>query len=215
MKILVTGFDPFGNETTNPAYEAVKRLPDSIADAEIIKLEIPTSFKRSEKEVEAAILKHCPDVVINVGQAGGASCVRIEQTAVNLAQARIPDNDGDQPCGEKLKEDGENAYFSSLPIHAAQKKVQEDKLPCHISYSAGTYVCNSIMYNVQYMIHKKNLNIRAGFVHVPYICEQAVNKPDGTPSMALADITRALTRIIEAVAEDKEDVVSVGSGNIF
>lgn len=215
MKILVTGFDPFGNETTNPAYEAVKRLPDHIKGAELIKIEIPTSFKRSEKAVEAAILEQCPDVVINVGQAGGASSVRIEQTAVNLAQARIPDNDGDQPVGEKLKEDGENAYFSSLPIHAAQKKVQERGLPCHISYSAGTYVCNSIMYNVQYLIHKKHLNIRAGFVHVPYICEQVVNKPDGTPSMNLNDIIICLTAIIEAAAEEKEDMVSSVSGNIF
>lgn len=103
MKILVTGFDPFGNETVNPAFEAVKFLPDSIAGAEIMKLEIPTSFKRSEQAVEAAIQQYTPDVVINVGQAGGASCVRLEQVAVNLAQARIPDNDGYQPAGEKLK----------------------------------------------------------------------------------------------------------------
>lgn len=215
MKVLVTGFDPFGKETINPAFEAVKLLPDVIAGAEVIKVEIPTSFKRSAEAVEAAIMQHMPDIVVNVGQAGGASCVKIEQTAVNLAQASIPDNDGDQPAGVKLREDGENAYFSMLPIHAAQKKVREDKLPCHISYSAGTYVCNSVMYNVLYLINKKQLNIRGGFVHVPYICEQVVNKPDGTPSMALADIACSLTRIIEACVEENVDTVSADAGKIF
>lgn len=215
MKVLVTGFDPFGKETINPAFEAVRLLPDVIEGAEVIKIEIPTSFKRSAKAVELAMKQHHPDIVVSVGQAGGASCVKLEQTAVNLAQASIPDNDGDQPAGERLREDGKTAYFSMLPIHAAQKKVREDKLPCHISYSAGTYVCNCVMYNVLYLIDKMQLNARAGFVHVPYIVEQAVNKPDGTPSMALADIARALTRIIEACIEENVDTASADAGDIF
>lgn len=204
MKILVTGFDPFGEETVNPAYEAVKLLPDSIKGAELVKLEIPTSFRRSEEALISAVKTYAPDVVINVGQAGGASGIRVEQTAVNLAQARIPDNDGYRPSGEKLKEDGETAYFSTLPVNAAVERVRREGIPCHISYSAGTYVCNSVMYHMQYLIQKEKLDIRAGFVHVPYICRQAVNKPDGTPSMNLGDIVRGLTAVIEAVIEEEQ-----------
>lgn len=212
MKVLVTGFDPFGGETVNPAFEAVKLLADQIAGAEIIKLEVPTVFSKSEKVIAEAIKTYTPDVVISVGQAGGRSCVTIEQVAINLAEARIPDNDGEQPQGEKLKEDGENAYFTSLPIHAAVERVRKAWLPCHISYTAGTYVCNAVMYNVLYMAEREYPGVRAGFVHVPFICEQVVDKPNGTPSMALQDIVRSLTCIIEASVLHTEDVASLGSG---
>ena len=93
MKVLVTGFDPFGGESINPAYEAVKRLPDTIAGAQVIKLEIPTVFTRSAKVVEEAIETYDPDMILNVGQAGGRSCMTVEKVAINLAEARIPDND--------------------------------------------------------------------------------------------------------------------------
>ncbi|MBS6194957.1 MAG: pyroglutamyl-peptidase I [Clostridiales bacterium] len=198
MKVLVTGFDPFGGEAVNPAYEAVKLLPDRIEGAEIIRQEIPTVFFESEKVITEAIRKHRPDVVICVGQAGGRSCVTLEQTAVNLAEAGIPDNQGNKPMGEKLKEDGETAYFTSLPVHAAVERVRKAGLPCHISYTAGTYVCNALMYHVLYLSKKEYPDMRAGFVHVPFICEQVVEKPNGTPSMALTDIVRSLQAVIEA-----------------
>ena len=132
MKILVTGFDPFGGETVNPAYEAVKLLPDTIAGAEIIKLEIPTVFSKSGPAVEAGIQAHNPDVVINVGQAGGRACVTIERVGINLAEARIPDNAGEQPIDEPLQPDGPSAYFTTLPIKAMVKNVRDHGLPCHI-----------------------------------------------------------------------------------
>ena len=112
MKVLVTGFDPFGGESVNPAFEAVKMLPDSIAGAEVIKLEIPTVFSKSGPAVEEGIKKYQPDAVINVGQAGGRSCVTIEQVAINLAEARIPDNNGEQPSGVPLQTDGAPAYYA-------------------------------------------------------------------------------------------------------
>lgn len=118
MKVLVTGFDPFGGESINPAYEAVKMLPDEIAGAQIIKREIPTSFTRGTAEVVRQIELCQPDLVLNVGQAGGAAGLRVERVAINLADARIPDNDGAQPVDEPLVQDGAPAYFAKLPVKA-------------------------------------------------------------------------------------------------
>lgn len=205
MKILVTGFDPFGGEAVNPAYEAVKLLPDEIADAEIIKLEIPTVFSKSALVVEAGILKHQPDVVLSIGQAGGRSSISVEKVAINLAEARIPDNDGEQPMNQPLHEDGETAYFASIPVKAIVKNIKDHGIPANISYTAGTYVCNSIMYNVLYMVHKRYTNIRAGFIHVPFSTEQAAGKPDGTACMPVETIAKALEYAIKAIVEYKED----------
>ena len=206
MKVLVTGFDPFGGETVNPAYEAVKLLPDTIADAEIIKLEIPTVFSKSGPAVEAGIQAHQPDIVINVGQAGGRSCVTIERVAVNLAEARIPDNAGEQPMDEPLQADGEPAYYATIPVKAMVQNVRDHKIPCHISYTAGTYVCNCVMYNVLYMAAKRYPNIRAGFIHVPFAAEQVVDKPNGTPFMSLEMIAKSLEYAIEAAVKQEEDI---------
>ncbi len=206
MKILVTGFDPFGGESVNPAYEAVKLLPDEIGGAKIIKLEIPTVFTKSVAVVEDAIKQYEPDVVINVGQAGGRACVTIEKVAINLAEARIPDNDGEQPMDVPLRVDGETAYFATVPVKAMVKNVRDHQLPCHISYTAGTYVCNSIMYQVLYLTNKRYPNVRAGFIHVPYATEQTVDKPNGTPCMPLESIAKSIEYALEAVVEHKEDI---------
>ena len=205
MKILVTGFDPFGGETVNPAYEAVKMLPEQIAGAEIIKLEIPTVFSKSSVAVEEGIQKYNPDIVINVGQAGGRSHITIEQVAINLADARIPDNAGEQPLNEALQPDGDTAYFATVPIRAMVKHVQEHGLPCSISYTAGTYVCNCVMYNVLYMIQKKYPNIKAGFIHVPFATSQLIGKPATTPGMSLDEIEKSLEYAIEAVVLGVEE----------
>lgn len=206
MKILVTGFDPFGGEAVNPAFEAVKMLPDNIAGAEVIKLEIPTVFSKSGPAVEEGIKKYQPDAVINVGQAGGRSCVTIEQVAINLAEARIPDNDGDQPSGEPLQTDGAPAYYATIPVKAILKNIRDHKIPCHISYSAGTYVCNSVMYNVLHMAAEKYPNIRAGFIHVPFAAEQVVDKPNGTPFMSLEMIAKCLEYAVEASVNNFADI---------
>ena len=205
MKILVTGFDPFGGETVNPAYEAVKMLPEQIAGAEIIKLEIPTVFSKSSVAVEEGIQKYNPDIVINVGQAGGRSHITIEQVAINLADARIPDNAGEQPLNEALQPDGDTAYFATVPIRAMVKHVQEHGLPCSISYTAGTYVCNCVMYNVLYMTQKKYPNIKAGFIHVPFATSQLIGKPATTPGMSLDEIEKSLEYATEAVVLGVEE----------
>lgn len=206
MKVLITGFDPFGGESVNPAYEAVKLLPDTIAGAQIIKLEIPTVFSKSGPAVEAGIQEHQPDIVINVGQAGGRSCVTIEKVAINLADARIPDNAGEQPVDEVLQADGENAYFATIPVKAIVQNVREHGIPCHVSYTAGTYVCNCVMYNVLYMAAKKYPNIRAGFIHVPFAAEQAVDKANGMAFMSLEMIAKSLEYAIEATVQNETDI---------
>ncbi len=205
MKILVTGFDPFDKDTINPAYEAVKKLPDTILEAKIIKLEIPTSFKRSTQVIEKAIEEHNPDVILSIGQAGGRNEIDIEKVAINLLEARIEDNDGYQPLDTPIREDGKTAYFTNLPIKGMVSHIKENKIPATISYTAGTFVCNSVMYNVLYLIDKKYPNIKGGFIHVPFLPEQVACKNPIPSSMSLDVITRAIELSIEAIVLNKQD----------
>lgn len=211
MKVLVTGFDPFGGEKINPAYEAVKLLPGNIKGAEIVIMEIPTVFQKEGKILEEAIIHHRPDVVICVGQAGGRSGITVEKVAINLMEARIPDNEGQQPMDKPVCSDGENAYFSTLPVKAMVSAICNHGIPARISYTAGTYVCNDVMYRLLYMGDKRYPSLRGGFIHVPYLPEQVINLPDGTPSMSADKIAEALACAIEAVLEHWEDI-SVAMG---
>lgn len=211
MKILVTGFDPFGGEKINPALEAVKGLADTIKGAEIKKLEIPTVFNKSAEVVQKAIEEFQPDYVLNIGQAGGRYEISPERVAINVDDARIADNEGNQPIDAPIKEDGDAAYFTQLPVKAMVTAIKNAGIPGAVSNTAGTFVCNHIMYQVQYMIHTNFPKIKGGFIHVPYIPEQVVNKP-GQPAMSLPDMTKGLTAAIEAVVEfdGKEDLKQVG-----
>ena len=211
MKILVTGFDPFGGEKINPALEAVKGLADTIKGAEIKKLEIPTVFNKSAEVVKKAIEEFQPDYVLNIGQAGGRYEISPERVAINVDDARIADNEGNQPIDAPIKEDGDAAYFTQLPVKAMVTAIKNAGIPGAVSNTAGTFVCNHIMYQVQYMIHTNFPKIKGGFIHVPYIPEQVVNKP-GQPAMSLSDMTKGLTAAIEAVVEfdGKEDLKQVG-----
>lgn len=211
MKILVTGFDPFGGETINPAWEAVKLLPEVIAGSEIIKLEIPTVFKESAKVVKAAIEAEKPGVVLNVGQAGGRFGLTPERVAINIDDARIPDNIGQQPIDELIQKTGAPAYFSQLPVKGMVEGMKAAGLPASVSNSAGTFVCNHIMYQVQYLIATDYPEIKGGFMHVPFIHEQVVSKPN-QPSMSIADISKGLAAALEKVVElhDLGDMKIIG-----
>ena len=204
MKILITGFEPFGGESVNPAYEAVKLLPDMAGDIQIVKMEIPTVFGEAGKVVETGILQHQPDAVICVGQAGRRADIGVERVAINLVEASIPDNAGNQPMDVKVQEDGDTAYFATIPVKAMVKNIKDHGIPASISYTAGTYVCNSVMYDLLYLIDRKYPSIRGVFIHVPYATEQGVGKPVGTATMELSTISKALLYALEAVAgEDK------------
>jgi pyroglutamyl-peptidase len=211
MKILITGFEPFEGEPINPSWEAVRHLPDAVNGAEVIKLQIPTVFYRSADVVRAAVIEHDPDVVISVGQAGGRFMVSPERVAINIDDGRIPDNDGQQPIDVPIHEDGAPAYFSSLPIKAMVTAMREAGVPAVVSNTAGTYVCNHIMYQILYMIDKDFPGKRGGFIHVPYTPQQVIEKP-GTPSLGIDEMTTALAAGLSAVVEytDKEDERSVG-----
>lgn len=209
MKILITGFDPFGGENINPALEAVKKLPDTILGQEVIKIEIPTVFRKSLEKIEENIEKHNPDVVISVGQAGGRFGVTPERVAINMDDARIKDNEGNQPIDISIHEDGEAAYFSNLPIKAMVKEMTDNGIPASVSNSAGTFVCNHVMYGILYLVDKKYPNIRGGFIHVPYIPSQVTTKPN-TPSMSIDDISKGLELSIKAIIENSSDIKTVG-----
>ena len=211
MKILVTGFDPFGGEKVNPALEAVKSLPSKIRGAEIAWVEIPTVFYKASEVLEAEIEKYQPDVVLCIGQAGGRASLTPERVAINQDDARIPDNQGNQPIDTPIREDGQAAYFSTLPIKAMVKAIKEQGLPATVSNTAGTFVCNHLMYQALYLADKKFPNMRAGFMHIPYMTEQVVNKPN-TASMCLTDIVRGIEVAIGAIVDHKDNDLKLVGG---
>lgn len=205
MKVLITGFDPFGGAEINPAYEAVKLLPDTIEGASITKLEIPTVFKKDGEVLAKAIEDVQPDVVICVGQAGGRSDISIEKVAINLMEARIPDNEQQQPLNQVIYEDGETAYFATIPVKAMVNNVKAAGIPSSVSYTAGTFVCNDIMYRLLYLAEKQGKDLRGGFIHVPYLPEQVVGLPVGTPSLPVETIAKGLEFAIAAAVTTEED----------
>lgn len=213
MKLLLTGFDPFGGEACNPSYEALKLLPDEIEGAEVVTLELPTVFGKAGDALEAEIEACHPDVVLCIGQAGGRSAITVEKVAINLRDARIPDNSGAAPVDEPVRPDGPSAYFSNLPVKAMVEALREHGIPAFLSYSAGTFVCNDLMYTLLYLIDRKYPALRGGFLHVPYSMEQAVSKPSGTPSMALEQIVAGLTWAVRAIVRNKGDGDAPSAGH--
>lgn len=210
MKLLITGFDPFGGEKINPAWEAVRGLPDKIGDIEVVKVQVPTVFKKSAKKLFEAIDREKPDAVVCVGQAGGRFDITVERVGINIEDGRIPDNEGYQPIDTAIFEDGENAYFATLPIKAMVDEMKKENVPASVSNSAGTYVCNHLMYSLLYYLDKKGLkNVRGGFIHVPFIPEQVVDKKN-MPSMELSRITRGLEIALKAISEHRVDKVIAG-----
>lgn len=209
MKILVTGFDPFGGEPINPAIESVKKLPDTIAGADIIKLEIPTVVHKSLNVIEEAIQKHDPDMILSIGQAGGRSDLTVERVGINVDDCRIKDNEGNQPVDEPVYADGPAAYFVNLPIKAMVEEIRKAGIPASISNSAGTFVCNHVTYGVRYLVDKKFPGKKSGFIHIPYLPAQVVDKP-GQPSMALDVIVEGLIAAIRAMVTSKEDIRITG-----
>lgn len=205
MRFLITGFDPFNNEKLNPSLECIKLLPDYIDENQIIKLEIPTVFKKSLRIIENAINEHDPDVIISIGQASGRSDITPERIAINIVDASIKDNEGNRPIDTVIFKDGKSAYFSTLPIKAMVKKMVVNNISASVSNSAGTFVCNHVMYGTLYLIEKKYPNIKAGFIHIPKIPSQ-VDLNSNTPSMELKTIVKALNICINAVIENEKDI---------
>lgn len=200
MKILVTGFDPFGGEKINPSIETVKRLPGEIAGAKIIKLEIPTVCGKSVEVIEEAIIRYDPDVILSVGQAGGRADISVERIGINVDDFRIPDNEGNQRTDEPIDPQGPDAYFVKVPVKAMAERIRERNIPVSVSNTAGTFVCNHVIYGVCRLIDVKYPGKRSGFIHIPYLPQQVLDKRN-TPSMSQELMVEAVTAAIEAIAE--------------
>lgn len=210
MKLLLTAFDPFGGDIVNPALEAVKLVPDQIGNTTVVKLEVPTVFNKSIETVAAAMMKEQPDAVLCIGQAGGRFDLTPERVAINVDDGRIADNEGNQPIDQPIFADGAPAYFSSLPIKAMVQSIREAGLPASVSNTAGTFVCNHLMYGVLYHIAKNHPKMRGGFMHVPFIPEQVVNRPAPAPYMSQTDIAKGITAAIQAIEKNVQDIEAVG-----
>lgn len=190
-RLLITGFDPFGGEKINPAWEAVRLLPEMIGDYMLCKLEIPTVFGLAAQRVMEKAEQLKPQVILCVGQAGGRSAVTPERIGVNIRDARIPDNAGNQPRGDFAVPEGPAAYFATVPVMAMEEAIRAAGLPATVSNSAGAFVCNDVLYT---LLHRyAGTDVKVGFIHVPYLPEQ------GTPSLPLQDTVKGLTAAIEAI----------------
>ena len=216
MKILVTGFDPFGGEKINPALETIKRLPDTILGAQIIKLEIPTVVGKSLAKIKEAVEKENPDVVLSIGQAGGRSEITVERVGINIDDCRIPDNEGNQPIDEPVVKGGPAAYFVTVPIKAIVENIKAHNIPASISNTAGTFICNHVCYGVAHLAAARTAAgkpMKSGFIHIPFLPEQVIGKPALTPSMSLETIVSGITHALEAIVKHDSDI-KVSGGKI-
>ena len=191
-KLLITGFEPFGGETINPSWDAVSLLPESVSGYTLTKLCLPVAFEKSAKILVETAEKLCPDVIISVGQAGGRSAITPEYLGINLRNANTPDNDGNQPKDERIFDDGQDAYFSTIPVRKIAENIKNNGIDAQVSYSAGTFVCNDVLYTL--LSRFKGTTIKVGFIHVPYSTDQVKE-----PSMSLDDIVKGLTIAIKTL----------------
>ena len=197
MKILLTAFDPFGGESVNPAEEAVK-LVNAPAGVELTKLTVPTVFGRSIETVKTALEREDYDAVLCIGQAGGRSELTVERVAINVNDASIPDNAGVQLTDVPVVEGGPAAYLATLDVKSVVEGIRKAGIPASVSNTAGTFVCNHLLYGVLHAIALSGKATRAGFIHVPYIPAQVLDK-SGKPSMELSTIVRGIEAALEAI----------------
>ena len=190
-RLLITGFDPFGGQSINPAWEAVKSLPERIGAFEVHELEIPTVFGLAARKVLEEAERCRPDVILCIGQAGGRTDVTPERVGINLRDARICDNAGNQPQEEPIVAGGPDAYFSTLPVKRIAQAIQAAGYPGSVSNSAGTFVCNDVLYSLLH--HYAGTNVQVGFIHVPFLPEQ------GTPNLLLDRTVAALEAAIKSI----------------
>ncbi len=196
-QLFITGFDPFGGASVNPAWEAVKALPDTVGDYALTKREIPTVFGDAAQTVldETAAMPIPPDVILCIGQAGGRAAVTPEFVGINYRHAGIDDNAGNRPQESPVVPDAPAAYFATVPVQRMTEAINNADIRAQTSYSAGTFVCNDVLYT---LLHRfSGTETRVGFIHVPFLPEQTTE--NGAPSMPLCEIVRALTAAIKAL----------------
>lgn len=191
-RLLITGFEPFGGEQINPSWDAVERLPSEINGYSLTKLRLPVVFGIASDTLIKAAQKIDPDVILCIGQAGGRNAITPELVGINLRHASIPDNNGYKPEDEAIIPDGAVAYFSTLPVRKMADAIIALGIPSSVSYSAGAYVCNDVLYRS--LAHFYGEKTRVGFIHIPYSSEQKKE-----PSMHIDDIVKGITAAIESI----------------
>lgn len=200
--VLLTGFAPFAGEVINPSWQAVRALDGETIDGHrVTAIELPTEFDKAISDVRRAIRRLQPAFIIAVGLAGGRNGISLERVAINLIDARIPDNSGAQPIDQPIARHGPAAYLSTLPIKAALGALHDADIDAHISQTAGTYVCNAVFYALMHAARRKPM--RAGFVHVPYLPEQA--QQHAAPGMLLNQMIDALRIIVLTALTTRHD----------
>ena len=203
--VLVTGFDPFGGERVNPSWDVCRRLPREIAGHRVETCKVACEFHASIETVAEAIERHQPDIVLCLGQAGGRPHLTVERIAINVSDARIADNSGAQPIDEPIAPNGPAAYLATLPIKAMTAAIRAAGVPAQVSNSAGTYVCNHVMYGVLHFLAARGQRARAGFVHLPFAEAQVLDKP-GVPALSLESMTRGVEAAIAAACTRRDDI---------
>lgn len=208
--VLMTAFEPFGGETINPSWEAVRALEGKqIGGATIVIRQLPVVFSEVLNVLNRALEEVKPDAVLSVGQAGGRSDITVERIGINVDDARIPDNAGNQPVDEPIVAGGPAAYFSRLPIKAIVAAVREAGIPASVSQTAGTFTCNRVMYGLLHWLEQQKSPARGGFIHIPYLPEQAAQHP-GAPSMSVTTIIQALEIAVKVTLETGDDIKQAG-----
>lgn len=198
IPILVTGFQPFGDDEINSSLEAVKLLPNTIGNYQINKLELPVVYYKSWEILKEAIEKYRPKVVILVGLAGGRPSISIERVAININDTNFADNEGQAPKDELIDESGPDSYFTTLPYRKIVEDMIKSGIPAYISDDAGTFICNHVMYHLLNYNKINNLSIIGGFIHVPFCTEQVLNKPRSA-SLTLEQISKGLQSAINSI----------------
>jgi pyroglutamyl-peptidase len=201
--VLLTGFAPFGGESVNPSWQAAHALHGRhINGHRIVARQLPVEFGASLKALRAAIRETKPALVLCLGQAGGRASMSLERVAINVDDARIPDNAGAQPIDSDIIADGPAAYFTRLPIKSMLAALREAGIPAEVSQTAGTYVCNHVFYGLMHAL--RNRRIRGGFVHIPYSPEQAQAHP-GAPSVPIDTVVQGLRIMLQVALETATD----------
>lgn len=208
--VLITGIEPFDGETLNPSWEAARRLDGArVAGATLVARQLPCVIGKVVGVLRAAIEQTRPELVICLGQAGGRVDLSIERVAINVVDARIPDNEGRQPIDEPVVAGGPAAYFSTLPIKAIVRDLRRAGVPASVSLSAGTYNCNTIFYGLSHYIATERPALRGGFVHVPYLPEMAARHP-GQPSLALDTLVEGVKIMVATALAVTTDIKEGG-----
>ena len=209
-RVLLTGFEPFGGEAINPAMEVVRELAgERIAGHRVVPATLPVTFADAPTALAEALERERPALVVCIGQAGGRARISLERVALNLIDARIADNCGAQPIDTRVIAGAPDAYFSTLPVKAMLQAMSASGVPAELSLSAGTYVCNAVFFVLQHLIETRWSGVRGGFVHIPFLPEQAARHP-GAPALGLETLSKGIGIAIEAAIENAQDVRVAG-----